>query len=449
MEIYLRQFSLLQIHGILDPQATTVLVFLLIGFIMLSFVVSGAEVAFFSLTFKDINLLKTKEQPYYKRIIDLLEDPKGLLASLLIANSFANIAIIIVSNVLIDNILQFQRPMALWVSFLIKVVAVTIVLVLFCEVLPKIYANHNNTRFLKNFGIITEGTYYLFHGMGNWLVKYSDIIERKLSKKSKSTYSLEELDHAIDITTNNAASEKEKNILKGIVKFSNITVKQVMRTRLDVSGIEYNTNFQKLLQKTEELHYSRLPVYKEDLDEVVGVLNTKDVLPYINNTNEFDWHSLLRPPYFVHEHKLIEDLLKDFQVKHVHFAIVVDEFGGTSGIVTLEDIMEEIIGDIKDEFDEEDSGFKKIDENNYIFDGSIMINDVCRLMQLPADTFERVKGESDSLAGLVLEIAGEIPQQNQVITSGDFEFIVLELHKNRLQKIKITIKPHVAATKEK
>ena len=182
---------------------------------------------------------------------------------------------------------------------------------------------------------------------------------------------------------------------------------------------------------------------------MVGVLNTKDVLPFIHNTNEFDWHSLLRPPYFVHEHKLIEDLLKEFQLKHIHFAVVVDEFGGTSGIVTLEDIMEEIIGDIKDEFDEEDSGFKKIDEHNYIFDGSIMINDVCRLMQLPADTFENVKGESDSLAGLVLEIAGEIPQQNQVITSGDFEFIVLEIQKNRLQKIKITIKPHVAASKEK
>ncbi|HYJ64413.1 MAG TPA: gliding motility-associated protein GldE [Parafilimonas sp.] len=449
MEIYPTLFSLLQLHSIIDPQATTVLVFLLIGFIMLSFVVSGAEVAFFSLTFKDINLLKTKEQSYYKRIIDLLEDPKGLLASLLIANSFTNIAIIIVSNVLIDIILQTQKPMAPWINFSIKVVAVTSLLVLFCEVLPKIYANHNNIRFLKNFGLITEGTYYLFHGMGNWLVKYSDIIERKLSKKSKSTYSLEELDHAIDITTNNAASEKEKNILKGIVKFSNITVKQVMRTRLDVSGIEYNTSFQKLLQKTEELHYSRLPVFKEDLDEVVGVLNTKDVLPFINNTNEFDWHSLLRSPYFVHEHKLIEDLLKDFQSKHIHFAVVVDEFGGTSGIVTLEDVMEEIIGDIKDEFDEEDSGFKKIDDYNYIFDGSTMINDVCRLMQLPADTFERVKGESDSLAGLVLEIAGEIPQQNQVITSGDFEFIVLELLKNRLQKIKITIKPHVAASKEK
>ena len=424
------------------------LIFLLIAFIMLSFVAAGAEVAFFSLTFKEINLLKTKEQPYYKRIIDLLEDPKGLLASLLITNSFANISIIIISNLLLDDLLQFQQPTAPWIIFIIKVVAVTALLVLFCEVIPKIYANQNNIRFLKSFGIITEGTYYIFHGMGNWLVKYSDMIERRLSK-TKGAYSLEELDHAIDITTNNAASEKEKNILKGIVKFGNITVKQVMRTRLDVSGIEYNTSFNNLLKHIEELHYSRLPVYKEDLDEIVGMLNTKDLLPFINSADNYDWHNLLRPLTFVHEHKLIDDLLHEFQQKRIHFAVVVDEFGGTSGIVTLEDILEEVIGDIKDEFDEEDSGFKKLDNSNFIFEGSIMINDVCRLMQLPANTFDPVKGESDSLAGLVLEIAGEIPQQNQVIASGDFEFIVLEMHKNRLQKIKITIKPHVAEKKEK
>ena len=449
MEIPPAQFSFLQVHHILDPQAATVLIFMLIAFTMLSFVVAGAEVAFFSLTFKEINLLKTKEQSYYKRIIDLLQDPKGLLASLLIANSFTNIAIIIVSNLLLDNVLQFQNPPALWIQFAIKVLAVTALLVLFCEVIPKIYASQNNIRFLKNFGIVTEGIYYIFHGMGNWLVKYSDAIERRLSKKTKGAYSLEELDHAIDLTTNNAASEKEKNILKGIVKFGNITVKQVMRTRLDVSGIEYKTSFSDVLKHIEELHYSRIPVYKGDLDEIVGILNTKDLLPFIHTAGEFEWHSLLRPLTFVHEHKLIDDLLHEFQAKHIHFAIVVDEFGGTSGIVTLEDILEEIIGDIKDEFDEEDTGFKKLDANNFIFDGSTMINDVTRLMQLPANTFDPVKGESDSLAGLVLEIAGEIPQQNQVIATGDFEFIVLEMHKNRLQKIKITIKPHGAEKKEK
>ena len=444
MEIPSPLFSFLQIQHTIDSQATTVLVFLLIACMLLSFVVSGAEVAFFSLTFKEINLLKTKEQSYYKRIIDLLEDPKGLLASLLIANNFSNIAIIIISNLLLDIAFQLNNPPVEWVQFVIKIFAVTALLVLFCEVIPKIYASQSNIRFLKNFGIVTEGIYYIFHGMGNWMVKYSDIIEKKLSDRNKGSYSLQELDHAIDITTNNAASEKEKNILKGIVKFGNITVKQIMRTRLHVSGIDHNTSFNDLLKQVEELHYSRLPVYKEDLDEIVGMLNTKDLLPYIHSTEDFDWHTLLRPITFVHNHKLIDDLLHEFQQKRIHFAVVVDEFGGTSGIVTLEDILEEIIGDIHDEFDEEDINYTRIDDNNYVFEGSIMIHDACRIMQLPANTFDSVKGESDSLAGLVLEIAGEIPQQNQIITSGDFEFIVLEITKNRLQKIKITIKPHDA-----
>lgn len=442
MEIPSPLFSFLQIqHAIIDSQATTVLVFLLIACMLLSFVVSGAEVAFFSLNFKEINLLKTKEQPYYKRIIDLLEDPKGLLASLLIANIFSNIAIIIISNQLLDIAFQLNNPPAFIVQFLTKLVIVLAIIVLFCEVIPKIYANQNNIRFLKNFGLLTEGIYYLFHGMGNWMIKYSDVIEKKFSDKNKSRYSMQELDNAIDITTNNAASEKEKNILKGIVKFGNIAVKQIMRTRLHVSGIEYNTSFSDLLKQVEELHYSRLPVYKNNLDEIVGLINTKDLLQHLNNADDFDWHSLLRPIAFVHSHKLIDDLLHEFQQKRIHFAVVVDEFGGTSGIVTLEDILEEVIGDIHDEFDEEDIEYIRIDDNNYIFEGSIMIYDACRIMQLSPNTFDAVKGESDSLAGLVLEIAGEIPQQNQVITSGDFEFIVLEINKNRLQKIKITIKP--------
>jgi gliding motility-associated protein GldE len=441
LEIPLSYFSFLQVHSTIDTQATTVFVFLLLALMMVSFIVSGAEVAFFSLTFKEINLLKTKDQPYYKRIIDLLQDPKGLLSSLLIANVFANIAIIIVSNLLLDILIHFKQPPAFWVMLIIKVVIVAVVLILFCEVIPKIYAAQNNIRFLKSFGIFTEGTYYIFHGIGNRLIKYSDIIEKKLSKKTGRAYNFEELDHAIDITTNNAASEKEKNILKGIVKFSNITVKQIMRTRLDVCGLRYDTSFSELLRKIEDLHYSRIPVYKDDLDEISGILNTKDLLPYINESDDFDWHKLLRPATFVHQQKLIDDLLHEFQAKRIHFGVVVDEFGGTSGIVTLEDIMEEVTGDINDEFDDDDTDFKKLDDNNFIFEGSIMINDVCRVMQLPADTFDPVKGESDSLAGLVLEIAGEMPQQNQVITSGDFDFIVLEMQKNRLQKIKISIKP--------
>jgi putative hemolysin len=431
----------------IDPQGTTVLIILVLLLMLFSFIVSGAEVAYFSLTHKDINLLKTKQLPAFKRVVDLLEHPKALLASLLIANSFSNIAIIIISNILLDDLIIWPQFNFGWLEFAIKVIIVAVILLLFCEVMPKILARHNNIRFAKDVGSVVEAVFYLFHRLGNWLVKYSDIIERKLSGSSNASYRTEEIYDAIDITTpgDDENSAKEKDILKGIVKFSNITVKQIMKTRLDVSGIDFKTSFKDLIKKIEELHYSRLPVYKDDLDEVVGIIHTKDVLPSLDNNDHFDWHTVMRQPYFVHEYKLIEDLLKEFQAKRIHFAVVVDEFGGTSGIVTLEDILEEVIGDIKDEFDEEESGFKKIDDNNYIFDGRTSIGDVCKLMELPVDTFDNVKGESDSLGGLVLEIAGEIPKPNEVISSGDFDFTVLELVRNRLQKIKITIKPQPSA----
>ncbi len=424
---------------LINPQATTVLIVLLLCLLILSFIVSGAEVAFFSLTYKEINLLKTKQHLAYKRIIELLNDPKKLLASLLIANSFINIAIIIISNILIDDLLSFGKNFE-WIEFLIKVVLVTFLLLLIGEVMPKTMAAQNNIRFAKETGPVIELLHYVFKNFSGWLVKYTDIIEKQITNKSGGTISNEELYHAIDIT-DTGTTENEKNILKGILKFGNITVKQIMRTRLEVHGIDYDTNFHELLQRVTELHYSRLPVYKEDLDEVVGIIHTKDLMPLLNSDNNYNWHQLLRQPYFVHEQKMIEDLLRDFQSKHIHFAVVVDEFGGTSGIVTLEDVLEEVIGDIKDEFDEEDAGFKKIDEYNFIMEGRTMINDVCKFMELPVDTFDNVKGESDSLAGLILELAGEIPKANQIILCGNFEFTVMEVEKTRINKIKITIKP--------
>jgi putative hemolysin len=424
----------------INTQATTILVFLLIVLLLISFFLAGAEVAFFSLSFKDMNMLKTKQQPAYKRIVDLLEDPKNLLASLLIANSFINIAIIIISNFVIDAVVTLDTQLW-WAEFLIKVLSVTFLLVLFGEIMPKVMATQNNIRFAKDAGALVEAVSYLFRGLSRQLVSTSDFIEKKLNKKTNSSYSLEELDHAIDITTNSEASIKEKNILKGIVKFSNISAKQVMKARLDVSGIEYNTSFGDLVKRVEELHYSRLPVYKEDLDDVVGIIHTKDLLPFLEQPEDFDWRTLMRPAYFIHEQKMIEDLLQEFQAKRIHFAVVVDEFGGTSGIVTLEDIMEEIIGDIHDEFDEEEIEYTKLDDFNFIFDGKVMIHDVCKAMELPMETFDEVRGSSETLAGLVLEIAEAIPAVNEVISSGDFDFTVLELEKNRLQKIKVTIKP--------
>ncbi len=425
----------------IQAQGTTMLVVVLFILLFLSFVISGSEVAFFSLTYKDVNLLKSKQQPAYKRIVDLLEEPKILLASLLIANSFINISIIIISNLLIDDMINFEHFNGVWLAFVIKVIVVSFLLVLFGEVMPKVLATQSNIRFAKDFGGIIQGVSYICRGLSRWLVKYSDIMEKKLAHRTNGAYSLEELDHAIDITTQNTASENEKNILKGIVKFGNITVKQIMKTRVDVHGVDEETSFGELIGMVKDLQYSRLPVYKEDLDNVAGMIHTKDLLAYLDQSDDFDWHSLLRQPYFVHEQKFIEDLLKEFQAKRIHFAVVVDEFGGTSGIVTLEDILEEVIGEIKDEFDEEESNYKKLDDRNYIFEGRTMINDVCKIMELQTDTFDGVKGESDSLAGLVLELAGEIPKVTQVVNSGDFEFTVLEVAKNRIEKIKVTIKP--------
>ncbi len=213
-----------------------------------------------------------------------------------------------------------------------------------------------------------------------------------------------------------------------------------MKTRVDVHGVDEEISFTELLDIVRDLNYSRLPVYKEGLDHITGMIHTKDLLPYLDEPTHFNWKSLLRPPFFVHEQKMIEDLLQEFQMKRIHFAIVVDEFGGTSGIITLEDILEEVIGEIKDEFDEEDSGYKKIDEHNYIFEGKMMINDVCKIMNIDLNTFDAQRGESDSMAGLVLEIAGEIPQVNQIVSTDEFDFVVLEVAKNRILKVKLTIK---------
>ena len=439
---YIKSFLLYSFYhlGAINAQGSTTIIFALLCLLFFSYVISGAEVAFFSLTQKDINVLKTKQQPGYRRIVNLLEEPKVLLGSLLIAKYLINIGLIIISNIFLGNLLNLERVHALWLEIVIKIVAITSILLLFGEVMPKLMAAQNNIRFAKDLGPIIEFVFLVFKRASIWFVRYSEVIERRLSRK-KTTYNLEELDSELDNSTDTGASIEEKNILRGIVKFGNITVKQIMKTRIDVHGIEKKTTFSTLINQIGEWHYSRLPVYEENLDKIIGMIHTKDLIPYINNANDFNWHTLLRPPYFVHEHKLIEDLLKEFQGKRIHFAIVVDEFGGTSGIVTLEDILEEVIGEIKDEFDDEEINYTKEDNYNYIFEGKIMLNDVCKTLHLSIDIFDDIRGDSDSLGGLVLELAGQIPAVGEVIESANFNFTVLEIEKNRLQKVKITIKP--------
>ena len=412
---------------VINPQATTILAIVILFLLILSFVLSGSKVAFFSLTYKDINILKTKQDTSWKRIVTLLEEPKRLLASLLIANSIINIAIIILANFLIDEMVLLKQSFWLF-EFLIKVILVAFVVILFGEVMPKVWATQNNLQFAYYTSGVVEITHLLFRRVSGWAVHRSEGLERSFGRR-KAAFNLEKL-----------ASEEEKNILQGFIEFGSITVKQIMRTRLEVHGIDYQVNFAGLKQRVEELHYSRLPVYRKSLDDLAGMVHTKDLITYLNEPDDFDWHKLLRPPFFVHEHKLIEDLLHEFQQKRIHFAIVVDEFGGTSGIVTLEDIMEEVIGDIRDEFDEEESGNRRLDDGSYIFEGRTMLNDVCKAMTLPVDTFDEVKGESDSLAGLILELSGKIPKVNDMIPCGDFEFTILDADSSRIKKVKVTVK---------
>jgi len=422
-----------------NPQGTTFLVITLIVLILLTFTISGAEVALFSLNKKDVNMLKTKQHITAKRIVNLLEEPKEVYASLLIAGTLVNICIIILSNYLINELVSFGKIGAM-AEMLLKVIAIAFVLVFIGKIFPKVWAAQNNLRFAYGVSFIVEGLHLLLRRVSKWIVKLADKIGKGAGADRTEAMSIRELDEAIDIKTDEEASLEEKNIMKGIVKFGNISVKQIMRSRLDVSGIEYNSSFGDVIRRVEELHYSRLPVYKDSLDEVAGMINTKDLIRHLHEPENFDWHPLMRQPYFVPEPKFIEDLLKDFQQKHIHFAVVVDEFGGTSGIVTMEDILEEVIGDIRDEFDDEESNNYKVDDNNYIFEGKIMIHDVCRIMKLPVDTFDKVRGESESLAGLILEVAGEFPTVDWVIPCGDFEFGIMQTDNNRIQLVKVTVK---------
>ncbi|HCF64103.1 MAG TPA: gliding motility-associated protein GldE [Chitinophagaceae bacterium] len=424
----------------ITPVESTVLVVLVILLLVLSFLISGSEIAFFSLTSKDLNVLKTKRNPSFRRIVYLLEQPKNLLASMHIANTFVSIGIVLVSNTLMDEWMEFSA-LTEWARLALKIVVIAGILILFAEVLPKVWATHRKLWFAASASLVIEIFNSILFRFSNRVVRYTDRIEKRMSGNRNGAVDDRSLDQAIDLLPEDEATPEEKMILKGIRKFSGTTVKQIMRSRLDVSGIEASSTFEEIMQRVKELNYSRLPVYRNNLDDIAGMIHTKDLLPYLNESNTFNWEQLIRQPYFVHEQKLIEDLLQEFRAQRKHFAIVVDEFGGTSGIVTLEDILEEIIGEIEDEFDDEKSSNVKVDDYTYIFEGKTMIPDACRMMKLPEDTFDEIRGESDSLAGLVLEIAGEFPQINQGLHSGNFTFIPLDINKNRIEKIKVLINP--------
>ena len=409
---------------------------LLLLFLVLSFFIAGYEVALFSLRKADLDWLKTKPTASSKRILQLLDEPKAVYVSLLMGGTFLNICSILLANLLLTDQLITWIPQAT-LLLLVKVLIISIGLIFGVRILPKVWASQNNLRFAIDAAWLIGGLHQLLRQPSLRLVDLADRIGRVAGSERTDK---QKLDEALDEETNENTTTDEKNILRGVIRFGDITVRQIMKSRLDVSGIEFNTTFEELTQQIESLHYSRLPVYRGSLDEIVGILHTKELLPYLRSGKK-DWHTLLRAPFFVPEQKPIEDLFREFQQRRVHFAVVVDEFGGTSGIVTLEDVLEEVIGEIQDEFDEEDAGRQQIDAFQFVFDGKISLTEACRFMQQPIDTFDGVKGESDTVAGLVLELAGGFPSVDESFVCGDFRFTVLQIDQNRIQQVRIHIQP--------
>ena len=436
--------------------------------LMASALISGSEVAYFSLSPNDVEKLSQEASLSNKRILKLKEQPRSLLATILISNNFINIAIVIISDYVLNNILPssqftswsqniipylqkiplFANATALQladiISFIITVIGVTFILVLFGEVAPKVYAKLNNIQLARfmSLPLIVLGN--VLSPFNNILVSWTKIIERRLvrSTQNGALASREDIDEAIELAVNtDADTEQEVDILKRIVKFGEVSAKQIMRSRVDVIAIDFRIDYKELIKIVKENGYSRLPVYDNDFDNVTGILYVKDLLGHLNAPSDFEWQQLIRTDVlYVPEAKKIDDLLREFQSQRKHMAIVVDEYGGSSGIVTLEDIMEEVIGDIKDEFDDhEEVEYKKIDDFNYLFEGKTLLNDVCRVMGLDTNTFDEVKGEADSLAGLVLEFLGHLPKQDKEITYNQFKFKIVSVSKRRIIQILITL----------
>jgi len=417
-----------------SPTTITTLVILILIVLFLASVAAGAEVGFFSLKIKDINYLKTKEDNNSRMIISVLEDPELLLSTLRVSKYSLSILVILLIAYL-GNLIkpeELNSP----VLYALVLILCLVILLLFVEVLPKVYSRHNNTRMAMFTIPVVNILLLTFKGFGQLLVESDDYKEQRRNRKTIEIDNLKELESVLEANLGHTASKEEMDIFKGVLKFGSISVKQIMQPRLDIVAIRESWDSEKLKQRVLEAGYSRLPVYRNNIDEIVGMIHAKDLLPFVDVAS-FDWHSLIRPAYYVHQHKLIDDLLSDFRENRVHFAIVVDEFGGTSGIITLEDIMEEIIGDIKDEFDEDEHNFRKINDTAYIFEGRMLINDMCRIMGVPLSTFADIRGDSDSVAGLVLEIAGKFPTVNEQLSYDHYDFTVLSVDKLRIEKVKI------------
>ncbi len=443
------------------------MVFVIIALVLIlligSALVSGSEIAYFSLTPADLRSIAKENTPAGKRIGQLTEKPRKLLATILIGNNFINIAIVLLSNYVTKQLFPEEvaenianqitglfanasitisnASVVTVVQFLVTILGVTFLLVIFGEISPKIYANIHNISLAKMMSAPLLIMDRIFHPISNLFVSWSKNLEKRLARNQNLSIK-EDLDHAIELTVRQDKNyEEEIDMLKSIIKFSEVTVTHIMKSRLDVIAIDESISFKELIKTVKESGYSRIPVYREDFDHIIGILYVKDLLTVLGNSPDYAWQDMIRDEVlYAPESKKINELLKEFQEKKMHMAIVVDEYGGTTGLVTLEDIMEEVIGEIKDEFDDkEEVEFIQVDDNNFIFEGRTMLNDACRIVGVDTTDIDPMRGDADTLAGLILQVTGQMPKINREITTPAFRLKVLSVSKRRIEKIQLSL----------
>ena len=424
-------FNGISVHS---PTISAIIAIVLAGLLLLvSGFASASEIAFFSLSPSDLNAIDEKKHPSDEKIRKLLDDTERLLATILITNNFVNVTIIMLCNFFFMSVFEFHSPIA---EFLILTVILTFLLLLFGEIMPKIYSAQKTLAFCR---FSAPGIWMfrsLFYPVASMLVRSTSFLNKHFARKNHNI-SVDELSHALELT-DKAELKEENNILEGIIRFGGETAKEVMTSRLDVVDLDIRTPFKDVLQCIIENAYSRIPIYSENRDNIKGILYIKDLLPHLNKV-DFRWQSLIRPAYFVPETKMIDDLLRDFQANKIHIAIVVDEFGGTSGIVTMEDIIEEIVGEIHDEYDDEERTYAVLNDHTWVFEAKTQLTDFYKITKVDEEVFDEVAGDSDTLAGLLLELKGEFPALHEKVTYNHYEFEVLEMDNRRILKVKFTI----------
>lgn len=425
---------------LIDILASPVIYYLINGIILalllfLSGLISGSETAYFSLSSEQITRFRKSPDVEERKLYELIRYPKKLLATILALNNLVNMAIVTLSTFITWQLVGAQTISGLVIVLL--TFAVTFAIVFFGELMPKVYANQNNVAFAKRTYPFLNFAQTLVYPATYLLLSIDSVIEKRIQKKG---YTLsDDLNQALDKAASQDTTEEERDILKGIVNFGTLSVKQIMRSRIDITALDIELNYHELMDKINKSGYSRIPIYKETVDKIEGILYIKDLLPHIEQDENFNWQQLLRPGYFVPESKKIDDLLKDFQEKRVHMALVVDEYGGVSGLITMEDIIEEIVGEINDEFDEDEIAYNKLDENTYVFEGKTSLNDFCKIVGEDPALFENVKGESESLGGLILELNSKLPRSGDKIRFNKFVFTIVAVDSKRIKRIRVFI----------